>query len=153
MSIDELLPAGLSPSTEHSDMLLELAYLVAAVDGRLAEEELAAFGVIAARLRGRATSIEDLDVMLERFGGAVEPSEIHARMKEVAAALPKDLHAVAYRLAIGLAVVDHEPSEEEDRLHKALGDALGLSDDMRAALSRQVGLDGSRVRMPSTPLA
>ncbi len=42
--------------------------------------------------------------------------------------------------------VDHDPSKEEDRLHRVLGDALTLKHEMRAALARQVTLGGSRAR-------
>lgn len=148
MSIAELLPSGLSPSAEQTDALIELTYLVAAVDGRLADEELAAFGTIAARLRGKeTTTLEELDSLLERFGHNVEFSEIEARTRELAAQLPTELHGVAYRLALGVAVVDHEPTDEEDRLQKVLGEALGLTTEIRAALSRQVALGGGKARM------
>ena len=145
MSIVELLPAGLSPSAEQIDVLLEIAYLVTAVDGRLADEELAAFGAIAARLRGSdALTIADLDALLQRYGSHVERDEIEARVKLLAPTLPRELHAVVYRLALGLAFVDQDPSEAEDRLHKVLGDVLDLTPEIRAALSRQVTLDGSK---------
>ena len=72
--------------------------------------------------------------------------EIAARVQELAPQLPRDLHTVIYRLALGLAFVDHDPSEAEDRLHKVLGDALELTPEMRAALARQVDLGGSKAR-------
>lgn len=148
MPIEELLPAGLVPLPAQTETLLELAYLVTAVDGRLADEELVAFGTIAARLLGKESlSAEEIDAYLERFGHNVDWSEIEPRVKALAAMLPKDLHAVAYRLALGLAFVDHEASEAEDRLHKALGDALDLTPELRAALSRQVELGGGKARM------
>ena len=56
MSIEELIPSTLSPSPEQTEILLELAYLVTAADGRLADEELVAFERIASRLYGRAAS-------------------------------------------------------------------------------------------------
>jgi len=147
MPIEELLPAGLRPPPAHTDMLLELAYLVAAVDGRLADEELTAFGVLAAKLVGREWMTSDeVDAYLGRFSHNVDWNEIEPRVKALAASLPKDLHAVAYRLALGLAFVDHEPSEAEDRLHKTLGDALDLTPELRAALSRQVELGGGKAR-------
>ena len=145
MSIDELLPAGLSPSTAQVETLLELAYLVTAVDGRLTDEELEAFGKVAARLQNEGAP-KGIDSLLERFGHNVDWAEIEPRVKALAGQLPKDLHAVAYRLALGLAFVDHEAAEEEDRLHKVLGDALGLTPEIRAALSRQVALGGGKAR-------
>lgn len=147
MSIEELIPAGLSPTAEHVETLLELAYLVTAVDGRLADEELQAFGTLAARLQGKEPGVaSDVDALLERFGHNVDWNEIEPRVKTLASLLPKDLHAVAYRLALGLAFVDHEASVEEDKLHKVLADALGLKPEIRAALSRQVALGGGKAR-------
>lgn len=152
MSIAELLPAGISPTPEQTEILLELAFLVTAVDGRLADEEIAAFGLIAARLRGKEALTEpETDELLERFASVLEWKEIEARVNALAPKLPRELHAVIYRLALGLAFVDHDPSEEEDRLHKALGDALALTPEIRAALARQVALDGSKARTSKKP--
>ena len=149
MSIEELIPATLSPSPEQTEILLELAYLVTAADGRLADEELVAFERIASRLYGRAVSPPELDGLIERFAHNVEQAEIEARVRELVPSLEKDLHAAAYRLALGVAFVDHDASEQEDALHKVLGDALGLTPEIRAALSRQVSLGGGKARPPT----
>ena len=135
MSIEELIPSTLAPSPEQTEILLELAYLVTAADGRLADEELVAFERIASRLYGRTVSPPELDGVIERFAHNVEQAEIEARVRELVPALEKDLHAAAYRLALGVAFVDHDASEQEDALHKVLGDALGLTPEIRAALS------------------
>jgi uncharacterized tellurite resistance protein B-like protein len=150
VSIDELIPSTLAPSPEQTEILLELAYLVTAVDGRLADEEIAAFGTIAGRLRGSAITAAELDVLVDRFAHNVERSEIEERVRALVPQLEKDLYAVAYRLALGVAFVDHEASEEEDALHKVLGDALGITPEMRAALSRQVALGGGKARREPT---
>lgn len=144
MSIEELIPSTLAPSPEQTDILLELAYLVTAVDGRLADEEIVAFETIASRLRRRAVSPPELDTLIERFAHNVERAEIEARVRALVPTLDKSLHAVAYRLALGVAFVDHEASVEEDALHKVLGDALGLNPELRASLSRQVALGGGK---------
>lgn len=151
MSVDELLPSTLAPSPEQTEILLELAYLVTAVDGRLADEEIAAFETIASRLHRRAISPLELDALIERFAHNVDREEIEARVRALVPTLEKDLHTVAYRLALGVAFVDHEASEEEDALHKLLGDALGLTREMRAALSRQVALGGGKARLGDPP--
>lgn len=151
MSIEELIPSTLAPSPEQTELLLELAYLVTAVDGRLADEEIVAFELIASRLRRRTVSPPELDALIERFAHNVERAEIEARVRELVPMLDKDLHAAAYRLALGVAFVDHEASEEEDGLHKILGDALGLTTEMRAALSRQVALGGGKARLGDPP--
>ena len=149
MSIEELIPSTLAPSPEQTEILLELAYLVTAADGRLADEELVAFERIASRLYGRTVSPPELDGVIERFAHNVEQAEIEARVRELVPALEKDLHAAAYRLALGVAFVDHDASEQEDALHKVLGDALGLTPEIRAALSRQVSLGGGKARPPA----
>jgi uncharacterized tellurite resistance protein B-like protein len=151
VSIDELIPSTLAPSPEQTEILLELAYLVTAVDGRLADEEIAAFETIAARLRGTTITPQDLDAIVGRFAHNVEQTEIEARVRALVPLLEKDLHAVAYRLALGVAFVDHEASEAEDALHKVLGDALGLTPDLRAALSRQVALGGGKASRTVPP--
>ena len=149
MSIEELIPSTLAPSPEQTEILLELAYLVTAADGRLADEELVAFERIASRLYGRTVSPPELDGVIERFAHNVEQAEIEARVRELVPALEKDLHAAAYRLALGVAFVDHDASEQEDALHKVLGDALGLTPEIRAALSRQVSLGGGKAQPPA----
>ena len=149
MSIEELIPSTLAPSPEQTEILLELAYLVTAADGRLADEELVAFERIASRLYGRAVSPPELDGLIERFAHNLEQAEIEARVRELVPSLEKDLHAAAYRLALGVAFVDHDASEQEDALHKVLGDALGLTPEIRAALSRQVSLGGGKARAPA----
>ncbi|HVH40760.1 MAG TPA: hypothetical protein VM925_00400, partial [Labilithrix sp.] len=76
MSLANLVPAGLQPSTQHADVLLELAYLTTAADGRLDDEELAAFTEIVTRLRGKAPTGSDVDALLDRFAGNVDHAEI-----------------------------------------------------------------------------
>ena len=143
-SILELVPKNLAVSPKDADVLLELAYLVTAVDGRLTEEELRAFGELATRLHGSGPG--DVDAHLERFVDSLGWDRIAARVATIAQALSPELHQLAYKLALGLAFVDRDPHREEDRLHAVLGDALGLPADTRAALSRQVGIDGGRAR-------
>ncbi len=144
-SVLELVPNNLSVSRTEAEALLELAYLVTAVDGKLTEEELRAFGELAMRLDG-THSAGAVDHYLEKFVDSLGFERIAARVKVLAKALDPRLHDVAYKLALGLAFIDRDPHAEEDRLHGVLGDALGLAADKRAALSRQVGIDGGRAR-------
>lgn len=142
-SILELLPSDFAPSSEDVETLLELAYLVTAADGKLLDEELAAFGAIAARMTGKSKlEASEVDAIVDRFAHNVDPDEIETRVRLLAPTLPEDLHEVAYKLALGMAFVDHDPSTEEDRIHGVLGDALGIAPGRRAAISRDVGLGG-----------
>lgn len=138
MSLTDLIPAGTSPSPEHTDVMLEIAYLTTAVDGRLDDDELDAFREIAAKLRGKAVSNVELDALLDKFAGHVEPAEILERVKAIAPTLPGDLRPVAFKLAVGLSVADLDANEDETDLQIALAEALGFDDDKVAELNDQV---------------
>lgn len=128
MSLANLVPASLKPSIEHADVLLELAYLTTAVDGRLDDEELTAFSEIATRLHGTSKSTADIDALLDRFGGHVEHAEITERVQQIAPTLPADLRPLAFKLAVGLSVADLDASDDESDFQVVLAEALGLDD-------------------------
>jgi hypothetical protein len=143
--IVELLPNDFAPSDKDAETLLELAYLVTAADGKLLDEELAAFAAIAARMRRKAKlETSEVDALVDQFAHHVEADEIETRVRILAPTLPESLHELAYKLALGIAFVDHDPSTEEDRLHGVLGDALGIAPGRRAAISREVGIGGGK---------
>ncbi len=143
MSLANLVPAGLSPSTEHVDVLLELAFLTTAADGRLDDDELSAFTDIASRLRGTPQSSKDVDALLDRFGGAVEHEEIAARVQKIAPTLPADLRELAFKLAVGLGVADLDASADESDLQVLLAETLGFDQTKVDTLTAEVyaGLD------------
>jgi hypothetical protein len=127
MPLSNLIPAGLVPSKEHTDVLLELAYLATAVDGRLDDSEIDAYKDIVATLRGTsAVSTADLDALFDRFGGNVEFEEITERVQKIAPSLPADLRALAFKLAVGLSVADLDASDDESDLQITLAEALGF---------------------------
>ena len=143
--IVELLPNDFAPSENDAQTLLELAYLVTAADGKLLDEELAAFAAIAARVRGKCKlESDEVDALVDQFAHHVEAHEIETRVRILAPTLPESLHELAYKLALGIALVDHDPSNDEDRLHGVLGDALGIAPGRRAAISREVGISGGK---------
>lgn len=143
--IVELLPTDFAPSDKDAEILLELAYLVTAADGKLLDSELSAFSAIAARLRGKdKLETTEVDALVDQFAHHVEAHEIETRVRELAPTLPENLHELAFKLALGMAFVDHDPSAEEDRLHGVLGDALGIAPGRRSAISREVGIGGGR---------
>ncbi len=143
MGILQQIPSDLTVSPEETDILLELSYLVTAVDGRLADEEIAAFGEVAGRLLGKPSiTSTEVDALLARYAEHIDPAEIEARMRTIAVKLPERLHELAYKLALSFGLVDYDPDAHEDRLHAALGDALRIGQDRRAALGREVGLGG-----------
>ena len=143
--IVELLPNDFAPSETDAEILLELAYLVTAADGKLLDSELSAFSAIAARMRGKGSlDTAEVDAIVDQFAHHVEAHEIETRVRELAPTLSETLHELAYKLALGMAFVDNDPSNEEDRLHGVLGDALGIAPGRRAAISREVGLGGGK---------
>lgn len=134
MALADLVPAGVKVSKEDADVLLELAYLSTAVDGRLADEELAAFGGLVARLHGKA----DVDALLDRFAGNVEHAEIDERVQKLAPTLRAELRPLAFKLAVGLGVADLDASEDESDLQVVLAEALGLDDARVDELTAEV---------------
>lgn len=138
MSIANLVPKNLTPSPEQADMVLELAYLATAVDGRLDDEELEAFKAIATRLLGKPTTNADLDKLLDRFGGNVDHEEINERVQKIAPTLGDDLRAVAFKLAVGLSVADLDASGDETELQAVLAEALGFDQDKVDELTAEV---------------
>lgn len=143
MSLANLVPADLSVSSEQADVLLELAFLTTAVDGRLDDEELSHFREIAGRLRGKATSNAELDALLARLGGRVDRREVEERVNTIAPTLSGALRDLAFKLAVGLSVVDLDASRHESDFVANLADALGLDDERVDALTAEVyaGLD------------
>ena len=138
MTISNLVPEGTKPTREQADVLLELAYLATAVDGKLLDEEIAAFRDLAGRLRGAPIGTKDLDALFDRFGGNVEHDEITERVKAIAPSLPADLKALAFKLAVGLSVVDLDASDDEGDLQVTLAEALGLDGTQVDMLTAEV---------------
>jgi len=139
MSLANLVPAGLTVSPEHADVLLELSYLTTAVDGRLDDDEIASFRTLAERLRGAVK----LDELFDRYGGNVEHAEIEERIKAIAPTLPPALRDLAFKLAVGLSVADLDANENESELIAFLAETLGFDDEKVDTLTAEVyeGLD------------
>lgn len=143
MSLANLVPAGLSPSAEHIDVLLELAFLTTAADGRLDDDELTAFKAIASRLHGKQLSNADVDALLSKFGGTVDHDEIAERVQKIAPTLPTDLRELAFKLAVALSVADLDASSDESDLQVLLAETMGFDDARVDELTAEVyaGLD------------
>lgn len=138
MSIAKLLPEA-PVDGAHADVLLEIAYLATAADGRLDDDELAAFRGVVARLKNDASPTDkQLDALLDRFAGNVEHAEIHDRIRTLAPQLPAELRAVAFKLAVALSLTDLDTNDDEADLHEALATALGLDAEQVDALTADV---------------
>ena len=137
MSMANLVPAGVNPSKEHQDVLLELAYLTSAADGKLHDEEIDAFAQIVSRLRGKTATDAEVGALMSKFG-KLHQSEIADRVQAIAPTLPRELQAVAFKLAVGLGVADLDATEEESELQAVLAEALGFDDETVGELTDQV---------------
>lgn len=104
---------------ETAEVLLELGFLVSAVDGELVPEELIAFRRLATRL----LPDEDPPDLLERFDVAAKTVGVKPRLRQLAEVVPPELREGAFKLAVGLSLID---DDESDELVGFLGAALGL---------------------------
>ncbi|MBX3233170.1 MAG: hypothetical protein KIT84_20475 [Labilithrix sp.] len=138
MSLADLVPAGVNPSTEQQDVLLELAFLTTAADGRLHDDELRAFLEIATRLRGKEPSDAEFDVMLNRFSKQANARDIGERVQTLAKSVPAELKPVAFKLAVALGVADLDASEDESELQSILAEAFGFDDAKVGELTAEV---------------
>jgi uncharacterized tellurite resistance protein B-like protein len=134
---------GVKPSAEHADVLLEISYLVTAVDGRLDDDELRAFRDLASSLRSKELSDSEVDALLDRFAGNVEHAEIIERVKALVPKLPPELREKAFKLSVGLSIADMDQSDTEHDLQDILAETIGLGQDRVDELVAEVyaGLD------------
>ena len=146
--ITKLLPGEGGPisSNEACENVLELAFLMSAVDGHLADEELEAFRELVTCARGRSATKDDVDDLLERYVVAAHSVGVDERMREVAKSIPEDLRETAFKVAIGLSLVDSDASEFEYEMIAVLAKQLELGDravplakEARAALGVATG--------------
>ena len=134
---------GAKPSSQHADVLLEISYLVTAVDGRLDDDELRAFRDLASSLKAKELSDSELDALLDRFAGNVEHAEIVERVKVLVPQLPAELREKAFKLSVGLSIADMDQSDTEHDLQDLLAETIGLGQDRVDELVAEVyaGLD------------
>jgi hypothetical protein len=137
MSFANLVPDGVNPSKEHQDVLLELAYLTTAADGRLHDEEIDAFAAIVGRLRGKEATDAELAQLMNKFG-KTQQDEIADRVQKLAPALPADLKDIAFKLSVALGVADLDASDDESELQAVLAEALGYDDAKVDELTAEV---------------
>ena len=112
----------------HASALLELAFAVSAVDGHLADEELASFREVVSRVRGKHATDEDIGDLLEKFVHASHMAGLDLRAKQVMARIPPVLRETAYSLAFGLTLVDKERSEYEEELLRDMAKEFGFDE-------------------------
>src|SRR5262245_8745710 len=101
MRIVDLFPAGPIANATHADALLELAYLMTAADGRLADEERRAYHQLYARVRGVGASEAELDALMQQFARAADGTSPADRVRAIGPTLPMDLRESTWKIAIG----------------------------------------------------
>lgn len=127
MPIAQLVSSPIA-DTASADAILEIAFIVCAVDGHLADEELAAFTELVGCVRGRAVTKDEVDDLLGRFLVAAQSTAGEHRIRELGAAVPGELRESAFKIAVGLTLVDQEENEHEDELVGLLAATLNLAE-------------------------
>lgn len=138
MSMKKILPAKPIAKAEDADCILEIAYLMTAVDGRLGDEELEAYREVVTSVRGKAATVADVDDLLNRFAGNVGPDEIGDRVRVLAPKVPEELRDLTFKIAMALTLVDLDSSRDEEELNDVLIEALGLDADRTDAIVQEV---------------
>jgi len=136
MPIAALVP-DLVLSMDDGDAILELAFLMSATDGYLADEELAAFRELVGLVRRRAVTPKEIDDLLGRFLMEASQEGVDERVRYVATIVPESLRETAYRVAVGVAVADHDEGEHEAELAGELALAFGISRARATALTKE----------------
>ena len=138
MSITEILPPGPIESSKDGDTLLELAFLMAAADGRLHAGEMAAYRELVSRVCGAPASESDVGGLVNRFSVTRGSAAIHARVRALGPTLPPELREVAFRVGMGLALADGEGCAEEDELVTVFVEALSIPLERAEVLAEEV---------------
>jgi hypothetical protein len=119
---------------------LEAMFLMAAVDGDIADDEVA-------QLRASLAALTDLgeleraglDDMLSAFGQRLEAEGWKARLDDVAKRIPTvDGRTFAFRLAAAVAMVDDTVEHAEAAAIDAFAAALGIDGDESQQILREV---------------
>ncbi|HUS28330.1 MAG TPA: tellurite resistance TerB family protein [Kofleriaceae bacterium] len=151
-ALGSTLPAGLGtgskkPSTDPEaarlHALLEVAYLAASADGKLADEEIQ---LLVANLQlwlGEELDSKFLLGLFDHLGTKLATEGAQARVDALAAQLDADSRLVAYRLACVTALCDGEVHDEEMRFLEGIvhafeipnAEAQAIFDSLDEALS------------------
>jgi uncharacterized tellurite resistance protein B-like protein len=137
MAVADLIESPIHDEA-HASALLELAFAMSAVDGHLADEELASFREILSRVRGKQATDEDIGDLLEKFVQASHMAGLDLRAKQVMAKIPPVLRETAYSLAYALSLVDKEKSEYEDQLLAEMAKEFGFDGRTAEGIQRRV---------------
>lgn len=118
--------------------IVELMFLMAAVDGEVAQDELDRLGSSVVGIVG-ADEAADLSAELARFADALERDGWRARMEAACASLrTEESKLLAFRLCAGVAFVDDHVAHAEAAAIEAMAAALGVDGDTSQTILREV---------------
>jgi hypothetical protein len=132
---------------EEFEAIIEAMFLMAAVDGEIAEDEIAQLAgslqaiVDTEALPPNASALtkKDLDRTLADLNARLAKAGWKARLDAVAARLKnKDARSFAFRLAAGVAFVDDHVAHAEAAAIDAFAAALGLTSDESQEILNEV---------------
>jgi len=116
--------------------IIELMFLMAAVDGEIAQDEL---DRLSASVRSIVGDTLPLDDELARFSEALERDGWRSRMEAACSQVVSDEgKRMAFRLSAGVAFVDDHVAHAEAAAIEALTAALGLDGDETQVIMREV---------------
>lgn len=143
-------------TTDERDAILEVAYLAIAADRSLRDDELAAFRIVAERLRDRTgkpgdapaaappsenrrLSQAELDAVLDKFAAGISRADADTRLRALAGRLARpEARRGAYKIAYALALSDLDTSDAEFEFDLQLIESLGLSQEEAEELAGEV---------------
>jgi hypothetical protein len=137
MAVADLIDSPIHDEA-NATALLELAFAVSAVDGHLADEELASFREIVSRVRGKDATDEDIGDLLEKFVQASHLAGLDLRAKQVIARISPPLRETAFALAYGLSLVDAERSPYEEELLADIVKGFGFDESTAEGIRERV---------------
>ena len=136
-SAEQAAKAGAGDDVGVREALVEIAFLIAAVDGDVSPLEVAQFGEAIEAAFGDGDV--DVKAMLATMSSRLESEGWEKRMKAVARALAGSQNAErAYRIAVGVAFVDDDVAHAEAAALEAFARALGVSDERAHAIMGEV---------------
>jgi hypothetical protein len=119
----------------HALATFDAAFLMAASDGVIADEEVDELAELLSLMTEGAASDEDLGYLLENFAEALQQEGLEARLANIADALDTDdSRRLAFVTACGLAYLDGQVTEEEEELFNQLARALKIPSEEADAL-------------------
>ena len=133
--LDKARPAGAAGVRE---AMIEITFLVAAVDGKVTALEVAQFAEAVETIFG-AGADGDTDVLVGRMAERLAKEGWGPRMAAVEKALAGSEHReTAYRLAAGVAFVDDTIAEAEAEALDRLARGLGISGERADVIMTEV---------------